>query len=117
MRINSKIFSTVLLFIVSVESYADNITTSLLLKERTTLDQLANNVQNPDHARFRQYYTPDEIRDLVAPPDEEYAKLVRDLREEGFSITYQSPSHTVVSIRADHFLFEKVFKILNCKNG
>jgi kumamolisin len=90
-------------------TFAKPITASLMLFEKIPVSQLAENVTNPDSPRFHKFYSPDEIRDLVAPDNADYYELINALRKAGFSIIYRSTSNLVITIGADHKVFEKVF--------
>jgi len=92
-----------------IKVLARPLSASLVLAERTSLAELADNVMNPDSPRHQIYYTPEEIRDLVAPKIMDYTTALRNLRSQGFSIAFQSPSHLLITVKADHKVFEKVF--------
>ncbi len=89
--------------------FARPMTATLNLAERVPVSQLAADVSNPDSERYGIFYTPEEIRTLSAPTDSSYDSLLATLRAEGFSIIYESNSHLVLRIAADHTVFEKVF--------
>jgi kumamolisin len=89
---------------------AQPMTAILTLSERTPINELAQNVLNPNSDRYQDYYSPEEIRDLVAPSDADYAKLLKTLRSEGFSIINESKAHLSLTVKAEHSVFEKVFK-------
>lgn len=98
---------------------AQTINAVVRLKEKVSIETLAQNVQDPSSPRFGVYYTPEEIRALVAPSDTDYANALAQLRKEGFAITAESPTHLWVSVTADHKLFETVFstKITQLSSG
>ena len=49
----------------------------LRLRERVSMERLAENVSNPASPNYRHYYTPEQIRDLAAPGAEDYAVALR----------------------------------------
>lgn len=83
----------------------------LRLQERVSMSTLANNVQDPNSARYHQFYTPDEIRALAAPTDSDYASLLNGLKSKGIKIVEESPSHLVVTVSAEEAVIEKLFHV------
>ena len=88
---------------------AQTLTAVVRLKEKVSIETLAKNVTDPASPRFGIYYTPQEIRDLVAPSQKDYDTVLMQLRKEGFEITGESETHLWISVKADHKLFENVF--------
>lgn len=74
----------------------------LKLKERTSIEALARSVNDPSSPRYHKFYTPAEIKTLVAPSEAEYSSLIRALKIKGFEIVRESPSHTLITVRAEH---------------
>ena len=108
----NSIFNILVLFFVtlsSLDSPGQPIQAVLSLTETIPLQDLADNVLNPESERYGVYYSPEEIRSLVAPSDAEYNEMLGFLRESGFSIVKESKSHLMLVIQGDHQLFEKVF--------
>ncbi len=99
-----------LLMVSGFTALAHPMKLTLTLEQRTSIQELAHNVVDPNSDRYEQYYTPEEIRDLVAPTQEDYDNLLNSLRAEGFSISFESKSHLVVGIEGEHTTFEKVFR-------
>ena len=85
---------------------AEQITTTLELKPRVSMEQLAQNVQNPASAHFNRFYEPSEIRALAAPSDQQYSELLSGLVAEGFTIVKESPTHLWVSVRGEKAIYE-----------
>lgn len=85
-------------------------TATLNLTEKVSLQELAENVLDPNSDRYGVYYTPEEIKKMVAPDDEAYNRMLTELKYEGFSIVFESKSHLVLTIKGDHTDFERVFK-------
>lgn len=94
---------------LSFSGMAREMTATLTLSERVPIEQLAESVLDPESERYKQYYTPEELRELAAPSDEDYGLLIKILEEEGFKIAFESKSHLVLTIKGDHTLFEKTF--------
>ena len=65
------------------------------------MEQLAADVMNPKSPRYQIYYTPEEIRDLVAPSDVEYKQLVQTLESRGMKVIRESKSHLIITVRTD----------------
>lgn len=95
---------------LSLTALSKPMTATLMLKEKVSVHNLAVQVfdENSDH--FGSYYTPEEIKELSAPEDEDYSNLIRTLKELGFKISFESKTHLVLSIKGDSSLFEKTFR-------
>lgn len=94
---------------LAVQAQAQPIESVLRLKERVSMEKLAEEVQNPRSPRYRQFYSPEEIRELAAPSATQYADLLAQLRSKGFTIVSESKSHLIVTVSADHRVFEQTF--------
>jgi kumamolisin len=82
----------------------------LRLKERVSIEELANNVMNPSSDRYRKFYTPEEIRALSGPTDSEYQNLLSSLAVKGMIVVNESPTHLVVTVRTDSGVVDSEFK-------
>jgi len=89
---------------------AKPMTATLLLSERVSMAELATNVLDPNSERYQQYYTPEEIREISGPIDEDYENLIDTLKSVGFEIARESTTHLAITIRGDKTLFERVFR-------
>jgi subtilase family serine protease len=96
---------------LTLPALAQPVTTVLKLKDRVSMQELAQNVQNPKSAHYRQFYTPAEIRALAAPSDKDYAALLQTLKNEGFAIVQQSPTHLWISVKADTQVYQSLFSV------
>lgn len=102
--------SVAMLLSLSFRAFAVPMTATVTLKERVPMQKLAANVLDPESERYQNYYTPEEIKSLVAPSDTEYKALIKKIQGEGFSIVFQSKSHLVLTIKGDHTQFERTFQ-------
>lgn len=96
-------------FTVGGTVLAKTVDAVIKLKERVSIASLAQSVMDPSSARYGKFYSPSEIRKLVAPRKVDYANAISQLQDEGFQIVSESPTHLWVTIRGDHTLFESVF--------
>jgi kumamolisin len=98
-----------LVFVFSFTALAKPMEVVLRLKEKISMEQLAASVIDPTSLRHNKFYSPEEIRDLVAPSDEEYARLKNELVKEGLKITRESKTHLFVTVQGDSSQFEQTF--------
>ena len=84
----------------------------LRLQERSSIQELAREVTDPSSPRYKIFFTPEEIRAIVAPSDSDYAALVQNLKQRGFEIVRESKSHLNIIVRAEQ---EKVEDTLGTK--
>ena len=96
---------------LSVPALAQPLDAVLRLKERVPMETLAKSVLDPASPRYRQYYTPDEIRALVGPADDEYRTLLANLAAEGLTVVRESPTHLVVTVRGEQAAFARLFGV------
>ena len=64
---------------------------------------------NPASPRYGQYYSPEEIRALAAPTDQDYQDLLNTLQARGMKVVHESKSHLVITVRTDTAQVESVF--------
>ena len=81
----------------------------LHLKERTPIEALVKNVNDPKSSHYRKFYTPAEILKLSGPTRKQYDKVLSDLREKGFEITGETKTHLFISIRGEQKSVESLF--------
>ena len=89
---------------------ANPLEVTLTLKQNSSIDQLAENVSDPNSDRYGNFYTPEEIKDLVGPSDQDYQTLLANLQREGFHVVDESRTHLLLRVEADHTVFERVFR-------
>ena len=80
------------------------------LKEKVSMQDLANSVRTPGSPRFGQPYSPEEILNMAGPSDSEYAGTIQQLKEEGFKIVGESKTHLWITVEGDSELFGRVFQ-------
>jgi len=95
---------------LSLSAFSSPVTAVLKLKEKVPVEQLAQEVRNPNSARFAKFYSPKEIAALSGPSQAEYDQLISQLKAQGFEVVKESPTRLWVSIKADSTLFDQVFK-------
>jgi kumamolisin len=93
----------------SLPAFAQPITAVLRLKEKVSLEKLAQDVRDPSSPRFGNPYTPEEIRAISGPSTEAYLHLLAQLRASGIEVTSESETHLWISVKADSSVFERVF--------
>jgi kumamolisin len=93
----------------SIQVLASPITTTLRLNARVSMQQLAQNVQNPASEHFGRFYTPEEIRQVAGPSEEQYSGLVSGLQAQGFTIVSESPTHLWITVRGEQAIYETLF--------
>ncbi len=89
--------------------WSEPVTAVLRVKQRVRMSDLAASTRSPASQKYKDHYTPEEIKDLSAPTDQEYQETLSKLKAEGFQIVSESSTHLWISVKADHSLFEKVF--------
>src|SRR3954471_7426594 len=72
----------------------------LRLKEKVAIETLAESVLDPSSPRYGRPYSVAEIREIVAPSDSDYAKLLEGLKSTGFELVSESPSRLIITVRA-----------------
>ena len=95
--------------LVSAPVLAQPIEAVLSLKGKVPMAQLARDVSEPESPRYRQFYTPAEIRDLAAPTPAAYAQLLATLEQQGLHVVSASPSRLQLTVKADTATFARVF--------
>jgi kumamolisin len=100
-------------------SWAKPVTAVLRLQARTTMEELARQVTDPNSPRYQKFFTPEEIREISAPSDIEYENQIQQLQSEGFRIVGESKTHLWVSVTADSSKFENIFltRVRTLNNG
>jgi kumamolisin len=95
--------------LTSVPVFAKPMEVVLRLQEKVSFAELANNVTDPTSPRYRQFYTPAEIRDLAGPTGSEYQAFLANLAKEGLTVVRESPTHLQVTVSAEPEVYEKTF--------
>jgi kumamolisin len=109
MNIVSRAGVAALGLLLTVPAFAQPMTAVLKLKERVTMQQLAESVQNRLSARYQKFYSPEEIKQLAGPTDEQYQELLKEVKAQGFTVVSESPTHLWISVKGDSAQFEKAF--------
>ncbi len=98
-----------LTLVIGSTSFCKPMTAVLRLKERVKMEDLAASVRSPVSLKYKEVYSPDEIRIISAPPEEEYQSLLSELKALSFQIVGESKTHLWISVRAEAQVFERVF--------
>lgn len=85
-------------------AYANPIDLVVKLKERVSMQTLAKNA-----VELGIVYTPEQIRELAAPSNADYAKLLAQLKARGFTVIRESKTHLFVTVRAEKPTIENAF--------
>ena len=115
--INWGVLTASLLF--GLQAAASPITTTLRIKERVSMQQLAENVKNPASDHFGRFYTPEEIREVSAPSNENYQGVIDSLKAQGLTIVSESTTHLWITVRGEQSIYENLFatKVETLSNG
>ncbi|MDR3606968.1 MAG: S53 family peptidase [Oligoflexia bacterium] len=65
------------------------------------MQELASSVTDPSAPRYQRYFTPEEIRAIAAPPQEEYDSILADLRRHGVTVVRESSAHLSITVRGE----------------
>ena len=103
-----KYLSFISIFFVT-SAFAKNTDMVLRLKEKVSMEELASNVLNPSSSRYGQFYTPEEIQELVAPTNAEYSQLLQNIKVQGFQVVHESKSHLFITVRGSRQNIEQTF--------
>src|SRR6185437_5954188 len=82
-------------------AHADTVQAVVNLKETTSMQALARSVTDPSSPRYREFYTPQEIREIAGPSDADYSRVLNQLKSSGAQILHESPTHLSITIRAE----------------
>jgi kumamolisin len=100
-------FGVVMLF--TLQAKAQEVETVLRLKERVSMEKLADEVTRPSSERFQKFYSPAEIRQIAGPSDSDYQSLLEALRLKGFRLAGESKSHLFITVSAEQSVYENLF--------
>ena len=109
MRNMMRLSAAALTIAMCASAQSKPMTAVLRLKERIKMEDLAASVRSPVSLRYQSVYSPEEIRDLSAPSEQEYQRLIENLKADGFLIVAESKTHLWVSVRAEKSTFESAF--------
>lgn len=94
--------------LVGLSALANPTEVVIRLKERVSMDELAKSVMDAHSPRYQQFYTPEEIRELAAPTEEEYLGIVNQLKQEGLELVSESPTRLFMTVRGERSILEKM---------
>src|SRR4051812_32718968 len=83
----------------------------LRLKEKMSMEQLAQNVMDPQSSRYEKYYSPEEIRKLAGPSRIEYSNFKAALKKSGFKIIRESKTRLFITVTAERKTLENAFSM------
>ena len=93
---------------MATAAHAQTAELAVRLREQVPMEKLAKSVLDPASARYRQYYTAEEIRALAGVPDKEYSAVLSALKAQGLEIVSESKSHLLITVRGDWALVSRL---------
>jgi len=105
----SSLWLSLFTWIFSLASWAKPLDVVFRLKEKIPMEELALTVLDPSSPRYNHFYSPEEIRDLTGPSDEEYLSYKEQLVKEGLKIVSESKTRLILTVRGESGDLEKMF--------
>src|SRR5208282_5844031 len=105
----SSLLTLGLCVLFSFDVYAHPMDIVLRLKEKIPMEDLARIVLDPQSSRYGHFFSPEELRDLVGPSDDEYASLKENLRAENLTIVSESKTRLILTVRGEKAVLENLF--------
>jgi len=84
---------------------------SLPLTHTDRLDQLIKDVNDPSSPSFGHYLTPSEFAAQFGASQADYDATVKDLKSQGFNVTADSPTRTLIQVGGTAAQAEGLFKV------
>lgn len=103
--------------LLSSTASAKSMNVVLRLKERVSMEELAQSVMDPSSSHYNQFYSPEEIRDLAGPSEIEYQSLLKALESKGMKVVSESKTHLFITVNTEHTNVENTFKAKLKTNG
>jgi kumamolisin len=85
----------------ATSAHAESVQAVIHLKEAVSMTDLAKSVTDPTSARYHEFYTNDELRQIAGPSDADYNSLINELLASGVQIVKESPTHLFITVRAE----------------
>lgn len=117
MSLVKKLFCVAAVAGFATAAHGETIKATIHLKEKVSLQELANSVTTPGGARYGQPYTPEEILRVAGPSDSDYANTIQQLKDEGFKIVGETKTHLWISVEGDSALYSRTFQAQFQKNA
>ena len=70
----------------------------LPLRNEADLNQLLQDLYDPQSALFDQFLTMQEFTDRFGPTEDDYAQIIRFAEQNGLTVTATYPNHMVVNV-------------------
>ena len=99
---------TTMMGLCASAAWADTAEVVVRFKEKVSMESLARSVTDPASPRYQDFYSPEEIRALAAPSENEYNDVLTQFRAEGLEVVSESPSHLFVTVRGERATLEKM---------
>jgi len=93
------------------ETHSMRLSLALPLRNEGELDQLLQDLYNPESPRYRQFLTVAEFTDRFAPSEEDYQTLIRFADANGLRITSTAPNRMLIDVEAPVANVEKAFHV------
>ena len=82
-------------------AYGTPVEAVVSLLERVPMAQLARDVTDPASSRYRDYYSPEEIRARAGPTDGDFATLLTTLSDLELKVISVSKSHLSLTVSGE----------------
>ena len=93
--------STLGICINAIPAFAETTEVVLNLNQKVSMKELAKSVTDPSSPRYRKFYTPAEIKQLVGPSDSAYQALLNQLSSSGIQVVSESATHLSLTVRGE----------------
>lgn len=91
-------------------SQAQEVELVLRLRGQASVEDLARSVTDPESPRYRDFYTPEEIRSLVGPAELEYQQTLDALARRGLQVVSEDKAHLFLTVQGEAAGVEQVFR-------
>lgn len=88
-----------------------HLSVALNLRNRTQLNQLLQEQNNPASSLYHKYLTPQEFTNLFGPTQDNVSQVVSYLRGQGLHVGSVSPNHTLIDVSGSASKVEKAFDV------
>jgi subtilase family serine protease len=84
---------------------------ALALRNQSQLDQLLEDLYDPQSPSFRQYLSVAEFTERFGPTEEDYAAVIRFAEQNGLTVTGTSPNRVVLNVSGSVSNVERAFQV------
>ena len=82
-----------------------------LIKSRTSIHEVARQVNDPHSSRFGKPFSPEEIALQVSPASDDYFGLIARLKKRGFKLVHQDKIHQYLITESTSKVLQSTFRI------